>query len=79
MQKPYPGIVQEYPSIDGCSRCGSPLGDLFFVIVERKPDRPEATQYLCWDCYSPDGPLKPYQHVVRSAVGPDGRLTITRV
>jgi hypothetical protein len=79
MAKPYAEILVEYPSISGCGRCGNPLGDLFYVIVERKPGQPEATSYLCWDCYGPDNPLEPYQHVVRSAVGPDGRLTITRV
>ena len=79
MQKPYPGILQEYPSVSGCGRCGNPLGDLFFVLVERKPQQAETTEYLCWDCFGPGDPLKPYQHVVRSAVGPDGRLTLNRV
>ncbi len=79
MQKPYPEIVREYPTVTGCARCGNALGDLFFVVVERKPQRREKTRFLCWDCYEPGDPLKPYQHVVRTAVGPDGSLTITRV
>ncbi len=78
MATPYAGIIGEYPSVRGCGRCGGPLGELFYVIVERRPDQPEKNEYLCWDCYGPDNPLKPYQHVVRTAVGLDGRLTITR-